>query len=240
MKIAIMQPYFMPYLGYFHLLDAVDIFVVLDDVRYPKNGWVNRNRIVMNGEPAWLTVPVSSEGRHISEKTYSMDERFFVKTAKKLTQLYSASDSLACVLELFGRWRESGDKNVSTVNMMLIQSVCSTIGLRTPTFLRSSQLSLSKGAVAETRVIEICLSLGASQYVNLPGGEALYEHENFARAGLKLSFVRSQFQPYAQRAKTFLPKLSVLDLLLNQTSRDLDWSDFGAYTLSQPFISRDF
>jgi hypothetical protein len=227
-----MQPYFFPYLGYFHLIDAVDCFVVLDNVDYPKSGWVNRNRILIHSEAAWFTVPVYSAGELIIEKHYAIDARFFDTARRKISRAYGNSASLGQILRLFDQWEASQDTRVASVNTMLLQAVCELIGIRKPVFMASSEMSLHRELTGQQRVYEICKQLGASEYVNLPGGATLYSSEEFQLQGLGLRFVESQFLPYPQRSTAFFPKLSVLDLLLNRSAGFSDWAGTGSYQLS--------
>jgi hypothetical protein len=227
-----MQPYFFPYLGYFHLIDAVDCFVVLDNVDYPKNGWVNRNRILINSEVSWFTVPVYSAGALITEKRYALDARFFDIAKRKVSQAYGNSASLGKILGMFDNWQSSKDTRVASVNTMLLQAACEILAIRRPVFMASSEITIAPELAGKRRVYEICKELGASEYVNLPGGATLYSSEEFQLQGLALRFVESQFSPYPQRSTTFFPRLSVLDLLLNGSDGFLDWAGTRSYELS--------
>lgn len=232
MRLAVMQPYFFPYLGYFHLIDAVDYFVVLDDVDYPKNGWVNRNRILINSEPAWFTFPVYSAGALVSEKHYAVDDRCFDKARRKLSRAYGNSEALERVLSLFQHWEASGDSRVAPVNTMLLKAVCEIAGMRMPVFMASSEMSLKQELTGKRRIYEICEQLGASEYVNLSGGATLYSSEEFQFRGIGLRFVESELLPYPQRSTTFFPRLSVLDFLLNRSAAVSDWAGTRSYQLS--------
>jgi hypothetical protein len=227
-----MQPYFFPYLGYFHLIDAVDCFVVLDDVDYAKNGWINRNRILINSEVSWFTVPVYSTGKRLTEKRYALDARFFDTARRKISFAYGNSALLGQILWLFDQWEASQDTRVASVNTMLLQAVCELVGIRKPVFMASSEMSLHRELTGQQRVYEICKQVGASKYVNLPGGATLYSSEEFQLQGLGLRFVESQFLPYPQRSTAFVPGLSVLDLLLNCSTGFSDWAGTGSYQLS--------
>lgn len=231
-----MQPYFLPYLGYFHLLDSVDLFVVLEDVKYPKKGrWVNRNRILINGQPAWITVPVSITGELISEVDYRSDSEFFTRLRKTLSRAYSKAENLSSVFSYLQRWENSSDTGVSEVNMSLVRMIADLISMKIPKFINSSDLDLDKRLRGQNRILEICRILGADTYVNLPGGRNLYDQDAFLQVGTSLKFIKSNLRPYPQKTASFIPGLSVLDFVLSQNLELSKWcSDSSAYSLEAP------
>ena len=223
MKVAVMQPYLFPYLGYFHLLDSVDKFVVLDDVKYPKNGWVNRNRILVNGSPVWFTVPVSSKSELISEKHYLINEHVRKRLQSSLSHAYSKSSNLSTVLPWLDELEASKGAGLVKANLNFLQKTMRMLGMSSPDIMTSSDLQIDKGLTGQDKILEICSHLDCGTYVNLSGGINLYGREAFASRGIKLAFIRSNFNRYHQKAGSFIPQLSVIDLLLSEEFGYQEW-----------------
>jgi len=228
-----MQPYFLPYLGYFHLVDAVDTFVIQDTVTYPKGGWVNRNRILIEGVDRWLTLPVSSSASSISEKSYVLDHRDFIRLERMVSQAYSRSPRLGEFQSLLAEWWHSPIRNVSETNMFFVRRFLERLGRALPRFVNASSVQ-TDGTSGQDRVLEIAQNLGATSYVNLIGGQRLYQKSAFNAAGMELFFVRSQFSEYTQKSPEFVPGLSVLDFFLNETRDAESWIGPESYSLFSP------
>ena len=225
-----MQPYFLPYLGYFHLVDAVDTFVILDTVTYPKGGWVNRNRILIQGVDRWLTLPVSSSPSNIAEKSYVLSHRDLMKLQRMVSQAYPRAPRLGEFQELLVEWWQSPIRNVSETNMFFVRGLLERLGRVLPRFVNASSVQ-TDGTRGQDRVLEIAQNLGATSYVNLIGGQRLYQKSAFSAAGIDLFFVRSQFLEYTQKSPEFVPGLSVLDFFLNETRDAESWIGPESYSL---------
>lgn len=231
LKVAVMQPYFFPYLGYFHLIDAVDVFVLLDDVQYPKGGWVNRNRILINGKVSWLTVPVTGDGGQINNKWYLTDEALLRKMQKSIARAYPKSAAKSYVSDLLAEFFSSGFPNVVSANLWLMKEISVALDLEMPEFLTMSDLKLPNWGNPEERIIEAVRILRGETYVNLSGGSTLYSAELFGSRGIALRFVESRFPPYPQKAEGFISHLSSADLLLSQEAPRTHWVSRSAYEL---------
>jgi len=235
MKLAVMQPYFFPYLGYFHLLDSVDFFIVLEDVKYPKSSWINRNRILVNGQPNWITVPVLTSDGLIAGAQYNPAENFFPRLHKKLALAYANSPHLSSVLTFLQEWEDSAERGLAEVNMRLARKIGKLMGMNIPQSINSSELELASDLQGQDRILEICRIMGADTYVNLPGGRALYDQKAFSQTGTQLMFIKSSFAVYPQKSSTFVPGLSVLDFVLSQNTDLVEWvSGPSAYSLESP------
>jgi hypothetical protein len=218
-----MQPYLFPYLGYFHLLNAVDIFVVLDDVKCPKNGWINRNRVLVNGSPVWFTVPLSSKTGNINEKEYLIDSRVGEKLELTLSMAYTRAPNLSAVLPWLKDLVNSKEDGVVKSNLDILKNTMAVLGMKSPEILISSALNINKELRGEEKVLEICSLLDCETYVNLPGGVNLYNQVNFKNRGMDLVFIQSNFNEYSQKSNSFVPSLSVLDLLLSENRNYDNW-----------------
>lgn len=214
MKLAIMQPYFFPYLGYFQLMKAADTFVFYDDVTYIKGGWINRNTILSLNGPARITLQVSgaSSNRFIRDVGVGGNRSALLKT---ITQAYAKAPFRDEVIPLVETCLSQRVDSLSEFLAFTLSKTARFMGLK-PTFLMSSSIEKTDGLVAQDRVIDICTRLNASHYINPIGGQELYDREAFAKKGIKLSFHRFKAQPYPQfhRTPEFVPSLSVLDALM--------------------------
>jgi hypothetical protein len=186
-----MQPYFVPYPGYFRLFAAADIVVMFDCVQFPRRGWVHRNRFAtVPGESDWLTLPIAKAPRDalITDLTFSLDARERMDAAlTRFPLLHTARKAhdplMDRVLDLGG-----GDGNVATYLCGLVDHITSLLGLKRA-LLRSSSLGVDAELRGQERVIAICRQVGATHYVNPPGGRELYDASAFAAAGLELGFL---------------------------------------------------
>jgi hypothetical protein len=239
LKIAVMQPYFLPYLGYFHLIDAVDKFIILDDVKYSKNGWVNRNRILINHELAWLTVPVAKSGSLLREKRYLVDGPFLDKLNRKISRAYPASSDRDFFLELLKDWARGKEPMDSVVelNVWMLKKLLSRLPVSKPEFHLMSSFNIQLSSDPTERIIRAVKTLGGEVYVNLSGGRSLYSRHEFIKNGVELRFVDSQFPPYPQSGNAFVPGLSVIDFLLSQESNREDWVGPKSYELGEDLLA---
>ena len=186
--VAVMQPYFIPYAGYFRLFAASDLFVVYDCVQFPRRGWVHRNRLSdATGVERWLTLPVAKMPR----ATRICDLRFqpnapaiLAARLRRFPLLARAPKSAGAVLEAL---REVDDTPVGYLERLL-QRVVTYLGLPWNT-IRSSELHLPDPLRGQDRIVEICRLLQAQRYVNVPGGRSLYRRQAFADSGIQLSFL---------------------------------------------------
>lgn len=213
--VALMQPYLLPYLGYFHLMSAVDRFIIHDDVQYIKGGWINRNRFLRDGEPVIFTLPVRQGGhnRLISESHYADQlPEALSRILRQFDAAYRGSDHYRAVVTFLRGVAPLGERSVVTFNAFMLRVLAKTFGLRA-SFSLSSELGIDPRSRGQDRVIEICRRVGADCYLNPLGGRDLYDREAFARAGLHLGFIESTFLQYPQASNSFVPALSIVDVL---------------------------
>jgi WbqC-like protein family len=191
MKIAIMQPYLFPYLGYWQLLAAVDKFVVLDDVNFINRGWINRNRVTVNGKPAWMTVPLvgASQNRLINEINVAPDDGWKKKMERMVTEAYAQAPQAQAVLPLFNRWLEAASGSLSRTLYESIEVIAAYLKIAT-TIIPSSSVYPKDKMKGQYRILDICQREGATTYVNPPGGKNLYDSDLFRRAGIELLFLQ--------------------------------------------------
>ena len=207
---AIMQPYFFPYLGYFQLLRAADIFIFHDDVQYIKAGWVNRNRILLGGQAGWLTLPVRSaeHTRAINERYYVLEPAVVGDLLRKLEAAYRQAPQFTAVFPIVREIMEFESANVAAFNINLVSRLCRKLGIA-PRFYLASALEKDHRLTGQERVIELCRRVGASCYVNPIGGRHLYDRHVFAHYGIQLRFLKANV--ISGRRDPFL---SIIDVLM--------------------------
>lgn len=215
MKLAIMQPYLFPYVGYFQLAAAVDRFVFYDDVNYIKGGWINRNRLFMSGGVRWFTLPLQAASPHrkINQLHVLADPVWKRKLLTSVSDAYGKApyfeQAYALLVEVF----DSGETSLSALARSSVMAVARHVGLRTE-FVVSTGRYGNEELTGADRVLDICLREGVGEYRNLPGGVGLYPASQFSAAGVALRFLQPQLVPYSQFNRPFQPGLSVLDVLM--------------------------
>jgi WbqC-like protein family len=219
--IGIMQPYFFPYIGYFQLISHCNVFVFHDDVRYIKGGWINRNRIVNNDGPFWITLPVLRAPHEflINERYYSTDSESRNRLLRRIAAAYRTAPRFSDIYPLAEEIMGFAETNVAAFNIQLIRRIAAHLKIKTPCVV-SSQLPKNNSLAGQERVIEICRVLSATHYVNLIGGRELYDSDVFSRAGLKLGFLKPAVLCSAAANDSAMP-LSILDDLMHTEEETL-------------------
>jgi hypothetical protein len=223
-SMAIMQPYVFPYLGYFHLIEAVDLFVFYDDVHFIKQGWIHRNRLLLQGEPLLFTVPIHkpSQNRLINETEPNIDDKWRKTFASQLQHCYSKAPNYASVAPVVTEVFSRDYANVADLAIESIRAVYRLLGLER-NFVKSSEIAPeTRGMERADRLISICKKNTVGRYVNSPGGIELYSKEQFGQQGIQLEFISSSFPAYQQNCSQFLPGLSVIDLLMQAVPFELE------------------
>jgi hypothetical protein len=217
MRIAIMQPYLFPYLGYFQLIHAVDAFVFLDDVAFIKKGWINRNKLALNGKATWFSVPLEkqSQNRTICNTRVCLAE--FASWKRKLRQslkhFYGKAPYFQCGESLLEDVLAAGGENMATLAAASIEKCCRLLGIKTE-FATASETYPQEGLKNEARLTDICRRADAGEYVNAPGGIGLYGKEQFASKGLQLHFLRPEKIAYRAGDTEHGLNFSILDAIM--------------------------
>jgi hypothetical protein len=217
-RLAIMQPYLFPYIGYFQLVQAVDRFVVYDDVAYIKQGWINRNRMLINGEPAFFTVPIKHASSFALIRDTLIDddhqhEQWVEKLLKSFDNAYRRAPEFARVFPLLDSVFSKKPSRIADVALASLKAVARFLDIRT-TFVESSSGYGNAHLKGEERVLDICAAEHATEYINVPGGRALYSSERFAARAVKLEFLEPRPVEYRQFGSPFVPSLSIVDVLM--------------------------
>jgi hypothetical protein len=218
-----MQPYFFPYLGYFQLVQAVDHFVFYDDVMFIKKGWINRNRILMQGNEFLFTIPLEkqSQNKTIRESTVSWGKEFPSKFMNQLDSAYKKAPNYTEVRKLVEQVLNRKFESLADLASESVQATWTYLGLEKK-FYQSSQLLVSEDLGRAERLIEITKSLGESSYINAVNGQELYEKGFFKEKGIDLHFLKPNLNPYPQgNTKEFVNGLSMLDVLMWNKKEDV-------------------
>ena len=211
--IAIMQPYFFPYVGYFQLANRASLFIFYDDVNYIKGGWINRNRILVNGAAAYLTVELrgASQNRLINEVLWNDNSSKLLRT---LQMAYARapffSETYALVQECFS----SAGPFIGDLAGMSVQKVAGYLGLHARFERASERHPESRGLGRARRLITIAKHHRARTYINAAGGRQIYDRAEFEAEGVDLRFLKTHIEPYPQFGRTFIPGLSIIDVLM--------------------------
>jgi len=216
MRIAVMQPYLFAYIGYYQLISAVDLYVSDDSVQYIRKGWINRNRLLSEGEARTFTFSVQKDShtKKINERVFcrelhTREKSKFLKTLN----CYHKAPQFEAVFDLVRRIMAFEDTNVGRFIINSIRMVCRYLDITTR-FEIVSQLNYKSNLKKQERTIDICRKLSALEYVNPIGGTEIYSKEAFTKEGMTLHFLKTKEIIYPQFRHAFVPNLSILDVLM--------------------------
>jgi hypothetical protein len=226
-----MQPYFIPYIGYFQLIDSVDHFVIADNYQFTKQSWLNRNRLLFDGSPTYYSIALkkSSDFVNISEKLISDDFdpdhliRKFSNSYAKRPYYHQANKIL---LKVFSHNATS----LLELNTLAIHYICDYLEIQTEIHL-ISQLNVDVNANRNEKIYSTCALLGAKEYVNAPGGRDIYTRDTFEARNLILKFLRPNLVEYDQGCSNFIDQLSIIDLIANLDKGEIISRHLRSYTL---------
>lgn len=215
MKLAIMQPYFFPYIGYFRLLQTVDKFVFYDDVNFIKGGWINRNRLLLGGKVGYFTVPLSEASSFVKINSIKIksDIPWEARILAQISASYSKAPYYTSVRDLVEKVVFSHDGYISTLAKKSVLAVADYLSISKVVEI-SSELYGNQNLRGTARVLDICRQEAASVYVNLPGGRNLYSQADFSREGMDLLFLDGPMREYSQTGIEFHSGLSIIDVLM--------------------------
>jgi len=224
MKLAIMQPYFCPYIGYFQLINLVDKFVIYDDVQYINDGWINRNRIlIQKKKPYMFTLSVKDDSH-----TLNINERFYINNIKReknkifktIKQSYSKAPYYNNVINLIENIFSIEELNVAKMNIKSLKIICDYLNINTD-FIINSNLKTNSNLNGEERVLYINKKLNSDKYINSIGGKKLYSKKRFRKNNIELSFLKTKKIEYEQFGYDFVPNLSIIDVLMFNSKKKI-------------------
>lgn len=214
MKLGIMQPYFMPYIGYFQLIGAVDVFIVYDNIKYTKKGWINRNRILQNNADVMFSLPLkkASDSLHVSERElatgFCRDDLL-----RQLAGAYRRAPQFEPTYTMLEQIVRHEDDNLFRYIHNSIVRTCKHLSIQTKIIV-SSDVDIDHDLKGQDKVVALCEALGADNYVNAIGGMELYDRSEFGKRGVDLKFIKAKPFEYAQYGAAFVSWLSIVDVLM--------------------------
>jgi len=213
MKLAVMQPYLFPYIGYFQIIYASDLFLIYDDVAYIKRGYINRNSVLSANGATRFTIPVpgASQNKLISDLEFATD---VAKVLKTIEHSYSKAPYFEPVFPLIQQILEHQDRSIASVCLKSYQAIFSYLNLDKQ-FKKTSELDYNRTASAQDRLIALSHKFEANCYINAPGGRSLYAKSDFVEKGVELKFIDSLPVEYRQGDGEFVPNLSIIDVLMH-------------------------
>ena len=210
-----MQPYFFPYIGYFQLINAVDKFVIYDDVAYIKNGWVNRNKIMVSNKAQYITIPVTDASTNylINETRIVNYQRFKKKFLKTIQYNYSKAQYFDKTFNLLKEIFFEDYRFISKFNVFLLLKIIDYLKIKTDILISSEAVS-NQNLNSQERILDICNLLNADIYINVIAGKELYNKKYFETAGIDLYFIKTNDIEYKQFNHNFESWLSIIDIMM--------------------------
>ncbi len=211
-----MQPYFFPYIGYWQLINAVDTFVVYDNIQFSKSGWFHRNNFLMNGKKTLFTVPLKKD----SDDLYVIDRYLSDNSEKQINKIlaqikysYRKAPYYTDVFPLIEAVFLNQEKNLFYYIYNSIEMVCNYLEIDTQ-IVKSSTIDIDHTLKSQDKVIAINKKLNSAKYINPIGGRELYNMENFKLETIELCFLESKVSGYRQFGDEFMPYLSIIDVMM--------------------------
>lgn len=216
MTLGIMQPYFFPYIGYFQLMNAVDEFVLYDNIEFTKKGWINRNRILVNGKDSYITLPLKKDSDYLDISERYLAEIWIPERKKMLNKIiaaYRKAPYYSFVYPIIEKCILFVEKNLFSFILNSLCIIKDYLEIKTP-FSISSSIPIDHDLKSEEKVISICKARKADLYLNPIGGITLYNRDKFKREKVDLHFIKTNDFTYEQFNNDFIPFLSIIDVMM--------------------------
>ena len=212
MTLAIMQPYLFSYIGYWQLINAVDTFVIFDDVNFIKKGYINRNSILVGGKSQQITLELigASQNKLINEIKVGNNSQKLLKTIEMSYKKAPYFDNVFSIIEDILNQEES---NLAKFIGYSLQKISNYLEIDTK-FIYSSSIEKDNELKAQDKVLDICKKLGTINYINAIGGKELYDKDKFEKQNIKLNFLVPEIQKYMQLESEFISYLSIIDIIM--------------------------
>ena len=214
MKAAIMQPYFFPYIGYFQLIAAADLFIVYDNIKYTKKGWINRNRMLHSGKDVMFSLPLKSDSDFLDVRDRTLAADFNRgKFINQISGAYRRAPYFTQTMPLIEQIVRHDAQNLFKFIHHSIVKICEHLGITTEIRI-SSDIAINHDLRNQDKVLALCEAVGANTYINAIGGLELYAKHEFQARGIELKFIKSKPFEYAQFGNEFVPWLSIIDVMM--------------------------
>jgi hypothetical protein len=218
-SLAIMQPYFMPYLGYFSLLKHTNHFILLDEVQFIRHGWIERNRILkQNGDWQYIKVPLIKHSRDTLIKDIKIDNTkdWQNKLLAQLQHYKKKAPYYNAVIEVLNEIFINEFKDITHLNKYALSTICNYLDINcTINIFSEMALKIEPVHEADEWALNICKALGdIKEYWNPPGGQSIFNKEKYDRQNIKLRFQSIKITEYRQLTNSFEPGLSIIDVMM--------------------------
>jgi hypothetical protein len=232
MSIGIVQPYLFPYIGYFQLIYEVDTFVFYDDVNFITRGWINRNKVLVNGEENYFTIPCkdASQNKLINEVKHAMTDKKRGKLLRKIKFSYSNAPFFDDVFPIVENVLRTESSYIADLAMQSIRETSCYLNLNTVFKISSEEYNNADLGKAE-RLIDICRQEKMTTYINPTGGKELYNKEEFQKDGITLKFIDPSLKEYEQFNNDFVAGLSIIDVMMFNAPEKIRTNLLTAYNL---------
>ena len=231
MKIGIMQPYFLPYLGYWQIMNMVDKYIVYDNIQYTKKGWFNRNRFLQNGHDELFSINLEKASDFLDVRERNISPVFNrVKLLEQFKNSYRKAPYFKENFPLIEHIVMYPEKNLFKYLFNSIQTVHDAFDMKSELII-SSDVDIDHSKKAAEKVKALVLAVGGNEYINPIGGVDLYSYIDFKKSGIDLKFHKISDIKYKQFDNEFIPCLSIVDVLMfNSIQKTKEM--LNAYTLT--------
>ena len=230
-KVAIMQPYFFPYIGYFQLINSVDEFIIYDNIQYTKKGWINRNRILDNGVDRLISVSLKKDSDFLHVVDRKLADAWEIDKKKMLNLIYSLYHKAPFFKEVNELIKNCLENKSNLFEFLFegLKNICNYIGITTE-FIISSKIDIDHSLKSQDKVLALCKARNATMYINAIGGIELYDKEEFKSNNIELNFIKSNLISYKQFNNEFVPWLSIIDVMMFNSKEKIN-EYINSYTL---------
>jgi hypothetical protein len=223
MTLAIMQPYFFPYIGYWQLINAVDTFVIYDNIQFSKKGWFHRNNFLMNGKKTLFTIPLKKDSNtlNVVNRYLSDDsEKQIKKIIYQIKNSYRKAPYFDNVFPVIETILLNQEKNLFSYIIYSIEMICDYLEIDT-NIVKSSTINIDHNLRSQDKVIAINKILKSTKYINSIGGADLYDRGDFKEEAIELRFLESEVVNYRQFNNEFIPCLSIVDVMMFNSKEEI-------------------
>jgi hypothetical protein len=222
MKLAIMQPYFFPYIGYFQLINMIDKFVIYDNIQYTKKGWINRNRFLVNGRDSFFSIDLKKDSDYLNICDRKLAVSFNRKRLiNKLRGAYCKAPFYNNIFPVVKNIINYNTDRLFDYILYSLEMICNLLSIDFNKVIISSSIEINHTLKSEDKILAIGDKLNAQQYINPIGGIDLYNEDSFTNVGLELRFLKSNMISYTQFRNEFVPCLSIIDVLMFNSLKEV-------------------
>lgn len=224
MKLGIMQPYFLPYLGYYSLIEATDQFILFDIVQYIRHGWIERNQVLNNkNESFYIKVPLEKHSRSTTIQNINIknSQRWQDTILAQLSQYKKKSKYYTQVVDMLKHSFETTPSNITELNSTILKTTCEYLDMnaKIETF-SDMNITLPDVNAPDEWALYISKHMKATEYINPEGGKTFFNVEKYQNENISIKFLKQELRPYKQFTDEFTPGMSIIDVLMFNSIND--------------------